>query len=138
MTRIRQATLVVLVCVVAALAVGCKKMEVRERGEALNYSMQVYGSLIRWGEWSDAVAYHKPREGEAELPDFERLEGIRVTDYKILGSVGDADTGEAAAETRIEYHHEFDNRIRSVHQRQVWYYSETDERWWLDSPFPDF
>jgi len=138
MKSIRQLVIVYLLAVIAVLPMGCKKSELRERGEALSYSMQVYGSLVRWGEWPDAVAYHKPREGEADLPDFQRLEGIRVTDYKILGSAGNPDAGEAVAETRIEYHLEFDNRIRTIHPRQLWYYSEADERWWLDSPFPEF
>lgn len=138
MKRIRQITGLVLVLLIAVAPMGCKKAEVRERSEDLNYSMQVYGSLVRWGEWSDAVAYHKPREGEAELPDYEFLEGLRVTDFKMLGSAGNADSGEAVAEVRIDYHYEFDNRIQTLHQRQVWYYSEEDERWWLDSPFPDF
>ena len=138
MIRIRQLMILGLVLVIASMPMGCKKAKVRERSEALNYSMQVYGSMIRWGEWADAVAYHKPREGEADLPSFEFLEGIRVTDFKLLGSTGNPDTGEAVAEIRIDYHYEFDNRIRTLHQRQTWYYSEEAERWWLDSPFPSF
>ena len=134
----RHVVILVVVLLIAVFPMGCKKAEVRERAEALNYSMQVYGSLIRWGEWPDAVAYHKPREGEVTLPDYAALEGIRVTDYNLLGSTGNAESGEAVAESRIEYHYEFDNRIRTLHQRQTWYYSEEDERWWLDGPFPSF
>lgn len=138
MKRIRQLLIGCVVLALATLPMGCKKHELRERGDALNYSIQVYGSMVRWGEWPDAAAYHKPREGEPVLPDFERLDGIRVTDYKILGSVGNPDSGEAVVETRIDYHLAFDNRIRTLHQRQQWYYNEDDERWWLESPFPDF
>lgn len=138
MRMIRLVSVLVFGLAIAVSLAGCKSNETRKRADAISYSMQVYLSLIRWGEWADAAAYHKPREGEPVLPDYAKLEGLRVTKAEMLGSAGDADAGEVVAEIRLEYHRDYSVSIRTLNQRQTWWYSEEDGRWWLDSPFPEF
>lgn len=108
--------------------------------DALNSTLDRYGSAIRWGEFAQASLYlRKPGATELPKPEKTLADGsVRVTRYVRQQVRLDNQQGRADVLVMIEYHGSFDTRIRELQDRQVWQYDADSGRWWLESGLPAF
>lgn len=128
----------VLLILVAALLAACGSLGVKNRASILDDNLRAYSKLLRWGEYEQAANYIARRDHEAEPIDFGKLAGIRVTAYRELERILTEDAKEAHIRVKIEFYHEDTGVVHTLEDTQTWWYEPDAERWFLDSPLPDF
>lgn len=107
------------------------------RLELLDTTLRAYERALRWGDFRTAFAL--TAQQESPLPDFRRLQDIRVTSYDRLGGPqNNADGTQLVQFVEIRYINIKNMSERVLADRQEWMYSSSDERWKLRSAFPDF
>jgi hypothetical protein len=128
----------------AALALtiaGCgivEKVENRKRLDNLDAAMDTYRKMVRWGDFEQAAAYLKTRDGSLEPPDFKVLKRFKVTRFE-FSDVVYADGGREAQAVAVIEFYEIDTGVtRNMRDKQVWWFDEVSGRWHLGSPMPDF
>ena len=119
--------------VLAALLLGCAASRV----DQLDIALRAYERAIRWSDFKAAFAL--AGQPNAPVPDFERLQYIRVTSYDKIGAPQISADGTKLAQA-VEVRYVNVNRMadRAFTDEQVWEYSEPEQRWKLTSPFPTF
>lgn len=132
----RTARFCTLLVFAAILAAGCSNKQQR----AFQNTLDAYGSLVRWGDFSGALNFVHPDERpETKRMNFElqRFEQVRVTSYIPLSTTGGPtpNTVIQIVEMRVANRHTAQER--QLRDRQVWQFDEEDERWWLMSGLPD-
>ena len=133
MTVYRCAAIALLVTAVA----GCASMTASSRTDKFEQTARAYERFMRWGEFQNAYALAGAPPGA--LPDFPRLQNIRVTSYELLGAPqANADASQIAQVVEIRYVHLHQMSERRVVDRQQWTYAADNDRWKLQSPFPVF
>lgn len=129
---------VLIVCLGLA---GCGRVPVvgkQGRATAFDNAATTYGKLLRWGYFDEAVAYLRPREGEAKVPDLSLIARHRITSYDIKSQLI-ADTGrEGRVLAVIEYYDIDSGVLQSLRDEQLWWFDDETKRWFLDSPLPQF
>lgn len=116
-------------------AAGCASVFDFRRQELLESSVKRYADFIRWSDFESARAFLAP--GAAALPR-PRIEGVRVTDYRVRSRILGPDARRAEQVVEIDYHRLDDPRIRSVEDRQVWEFEPQRGLWLLASGLPAF
>jgi hypothetical protein len=122
--------------VFAALA-GCATSA--SKADLLNTTLESYATVIRWGNFEDAVAFVDPETIKAHpitKLDLDRYTQVRVTTYtdQPVRPIGE---GEARQTVEIGLVNNNTQSLRSVIDRQVWRYDEKAKHWWLVSGLPD-
>jgi len=117
---------------------GCAGMESRKRLEALELSQTTYNSALRWGRYEDAAEYRVPRFKPPSPLDLDQLDHIRVVSYDILGQEVNENQTEAVLTVAIQYYRDDVWTVKSIRNRQLWWYDETQKRWFLDGDLPIF
>ena len=123
---------------IVALVVGCGTVQTQERLTALDDSIRTYAKTLRWAEYEEAARYMVFREREPVSIDFEALEKIRITAYEVYDRELNTEQDEASISVRIEYYHEDTGVVNSLKDKQLWWFSLENERWFLDDSLPDF
>jgi hypothetical protein len=107
------------------------------RLEQLDATLRAYERAVRWGDFQTAFALAS--QSEAPLPDFRRLQNIRITSYDRLGSPqGNADSTRLVQFVEIRYVNVNNMSERVLTDKQEWVYSPSGEHWKLRSAFPAF
>jgi hypothetical protein len=124
-----------LLCItltIAACAIGSTA-----RLERFETTSQAYERAIRWSDMRSAFSV--AGNPEAAVPDFQRLENVRVTSYDVVAgpSIND-DASRIAQRVQINYVNKANMADRSLMDEQVWIYVSNEKRWKLTSPFPAF
>ena len=127
--------LTVLTCV---FCTGCASMKEKDRLNAFNERVRAYGKMLRWGDYAQAAAMRRAREGESAPVNTESLGEVRVTSYRITRSELASDNAMGSVSAAIEYYHERENRIRKLVDQQKWWYDDKREKWYLDGELPAF
>lgn len=121
---------------------GCWNTGASKRTNQFEETLDAYRLMIRWGRYERALNYIRMRESEPRKFDREFYRMIRVTRYDIVDEIGYGkeieDPREIHIITAIEFLHEDSIKLKSMRYKQVWYYDETEEGWFLDSDLPDF
>lgn len=117
--------------VLAALLLGCASARV----DQLDAALRAYERAIRWSDFKTAFAL--ANQPNAPIPDFERLQFIRVTSYDKIGSPQASADGMKLVQV-VEIRYVNVNRMSDmvVTDKQTWEYA--NQRWTLTSPFPFF
>ncbi len=107
----------------------------------LDDTMQLYGQLIRWNEFEEALKY-RDAEYAKEHPVSDRyrqfLTHITVTGYTEKQKGVDPDGRSAYQVVEVRYYDDRNARERTITNRQIWRYDEASERWLLYGDLPDF
>jgi hypothetical protein len=121
------------ILLVAALLLGCANARV----DQLDAALRAYERAIRWSDYKAAFAL--AGQPNAPVPDFERLQHIRVTSYDKIGAPQMSADGMKLVQV-VEIRFVNVNRMadRVLTDKQVWEYAEAEQRWKLTSPFPAF
>ncbi len=121
---------------------GCWNTGASKRTNQFEETLDAYRMMIRWGKFERAMNYIRLRESEPATFDREFYRQIRVTGYDIIDEIGYGkeidDPREIHIITAIEFLHQDDISLKSMRYKQVWYYDEIEEGWFLDSELPDF
>jgi hypothetical protein len=103
----------------------------------LESTLRAYERNIRWSEFRTAFAL--AGNAQAPIPDFQRLQHIRVTSYERIDQQLLTDDDSKLTQTiEIRFVNVLNMSDRVIIDRQTWVYTELDERWRLTSPFPTF
>ena len=128
------------VCVVVASSflVGCQRAQNEKQASSLEESHKMFGKLLRWQEYEAASRYIVVRESQVQPLDLESLDEIRVTSYEVVDKLIIQDKNEAVITVKIEFYQDDTARVYSLRDEQNWWYSQEQERWFLDDTLPDF
>ncbi len=104
---------------------------------SLDNTLIAYERAIRWRNYNGARALQLKPE---KVSDFkrQRLKGLRVTSYKTIEKVIAPDHSKTELLVDIRYYYDKSGMERVITDRQVWLYNEKQNRWQLESPFPEF
>lgn len=123
-----------LLGVVVAVA-GCATSSARM--DKFDAAARVYDRALRNSEFQSAFGIGGNLE--ATVPDFKRLENVRVTSYEKMGAPQvNEQTWQVIQLVEIRYINLFSMRERVLVDQQLWAYTESDGHWRLRSPFPNF
>ncbi len=124
---------------------GCAKIQARKRADLFKSTLDTYSAMIRWGNYKQAGAYIKMRDGEPQQPDLQYLKQIHVTRYDIVEQVAivddqeeDKEPAEISVTSEIDYYHDSDPRVKSLDYQQLWWYDDKLKKWFLDGDLPGF
>jgi hypothetical protein len=122
----------------ALIGAGCSSVEVRSKVNVYNDTVKNYAKLLRWGFYEDAYAYHRLKDGEAELDevDFEALKDVRVTKLVMKSKSMDEDTMEGEIGFSLDYYNNYTGYVHSLSVRQDWWFDPGSETWHIDEQFP--
>ena len=127
-----------LLVFLTATVAGCAAIGRKKQLNKLDPTLSAYTGAIRWGSIETAASFARPRDGLDPGTNFEAMVGLKITGYKIrINRINDA-ADEASVSFSFTYYHEDQASIRQVDQTTTWYFSVTDETWYLDGPLPDF
>jgi hypothetical protein len=94
-----------------------------------------YAKNIRYGYFEEAFKSVRKRSGN--LPDLslERVNAYRVHSYEVLSSLV-ADNGrEGAVTVKIDYYPIGTGVMRTIIDRQKWWFGDTTQTWYLEHFF---
>lgn len=116
---------------------GCGTYKEASQKQILENRLKAYGKTARWGALENLYAFLTPEEGaKAEIP--ADLENIQVTDYAVRVPVGMVEPGKASQTAEIYYLFRDRNVVRSLVDKQLWEFNETDNTWYRTNPVPEF
>lgn len=125
----RKLLLVLLVSLVAGCATA--------RLSGLDNTLRAYERAIRWGDFK--TAYALANNPNAPVPDFQRLQNIRVTSYdKLAAPQADNEGTKLKQAVEVRYVNINNMSERVLQDEQTWEYVEKEDRWRLTSSFPAF
>ncbi|MGI9301811.1 MAG: hypothetical protein ACR2RB_03755 [Gammaproteobacteria bacterium] len=134
----RTATAWLVLLIAAASAAGCVSQE-RKKGEGLHNDVRTYGKALRWGYYDQAAVFLHPRnESSSTEIDRDALEDIRVTSYEIVRVEFREGDDQAAVTAIIDYYNERVNVVKTITDKQKWWYDPETEKWGLDGSLPAF
>jgi hypothetical protein len=127
-----------LVAMLAALLGGCAAVSKSEQN-LLEDTLETYSSVIRWGNFEEAVTFVDPETLKAHPVsklDLERYHQVQVTAYNAQPA---RSTGEHEVRQMVEIGLVNVNTqsARSIIDRQTWRFDDKAKRWWLVSGLPD-
>lgn len=94
--------------------------------------------MLRWGDFAQAAAMRRVPDGGSEPTNIEPFKEIRVTSYRVTRRELSSDKAQGTVTAVIEYYHERENRIRTVADRQTWWFDEHRKTWYLEGDLPVF
>lgn len=132
----RHLMLLVLAAMFVMLA-GCSTNKADEK--LLESTLENYASVIRWGNFEDAIAYVDPvvlKEHPMTALDLARYHQVRVTAYneQPFKPVGELEVRQVVEVGIVNNNTQV---MRSIIDRQLWRYDLKEKRWWLMTGLPD-
>jgi len=122
-----------------ALLGACAMDKIRTKETILDETLRTYAATIRWGDMTQALVFVDPKYREAhplsEL-DLARYKQVQVTAYNDQPPSPVSET-EVRQVVEIGLVNINTQGARSIVDRQVWRYDETEKRWWLTTGLPD-
>ena len=120
------------------LFVGCATVQEKWRVGEFEEVSSTYGQAIRWGSYEVAKSLIRTQGPDQEEPNIQNLRKIRVTSYELLNSNISEDKFWVQQNVKIQYYHTDYLIEKSLVDKQLWQYDETEETWYLRSGLPDF
>ena len=128
---------IVIACLVVAVG-GCARVDNERRAEGLETALQRYAKMLRWGEYEEAGKLIRFRDREPVQVDYAALRQVRVTGYEVVERIVTPELQEARVLARISYTPLDSGVVRTLDDRQLWYYDEEQKFWFLDDDLPTF
>lgn len=133
-----------VVALIAALTVGCAQLSDlpgKERAAKLRDELRTYTKLLRWNEFPAARRYIKREPtsaARAAAQSARLLAQINVTHARLKGVEFDEDHNHASITHELRFFHKENRREVSILDRQLWWFDEEANRWFMDGDVPDF
>ncbi len=133
-----QFLLALMLCVLALQGCDIRKPSVDKRLQALDTVVRTYRKLMRWGYYEQAAQYLKARDESDLSPNLEHLSHFKVTGFYVGERLATDAAMEARVLAQIQYYDIDSGVAESYRDDQFWWYDETEKRWYLGTPMPNF
>ena len=122
-----------------ALLAACATSQMRSRQTILDETLRAYASTLRWGDIEQALTFIQPKVRLEHPPtalEISRLKQVKITGYneQLPTPAGENEVHQVV---QIDIVNLNTQSARSIVDRQVWKYDDTDKHWWLTSGLPD-
>ncbi|MGH1537999.1 MAG: hypothetical protein ACRBDX_08140 [Gammaproteobacteria bacterium] len=118
---------------------GCASKHKKQKTlSSFDERIRLYGRLLRWKEYEGAVNLIRYQDESSVEIDLEAYKDLRVTDYEIKKVVMGDELKTAEVEAEIAYYFETTNAVKTIRDKQSWWYKEETETWFLDDDLPAF
>lgn len=136
--RIMQRLIIkILLLTTVLMLAGCSGWAQQRQNDLLTKILKAYESTLRWGDISNAYGFlHPEQAAKASIPPG--LKNIRVTHYEVTKGPQMLDEHTALQEAFIQYIDQYEQREKSISDRQLWEYDAEEKRWFLMSRVPEF
>ena len=127
----------VLLALILVLLAGCGT--IKNKSTVLENTLETYASVIRWGNFDDALHFVDPevqKQHPVSALDLERYHQIRVTVYTEQPAKP-VSANEVQQVVEIGVVNVNTQAARAIIDRQLWRYDEKSNHWWLMSGLPD-
>jgi len=118
--------------------VGCSGLQGKYRLAQFEDISSAYGQAIRWGHYDVANGFRKKQETDHEAWNVDKLNKIRVTSYELLNSNPTEDKFRVHQAVKIRYFNADQMIEKTLIDKQLWEYDNTEKAWHLQSGLPDF
>ena len=123
----------------AALLAACATSQMRSKQTILDETLRAYASTLRWGDIEQALTFIQPKVRLEHPPtalEISRLKQVKITGYneQLPTPAGENEVHQVV---QIDIVNLNTQSARSIVDRQVWKYDDTDKHWWLTSGLPD-
>ena len=115
---------------------GCATMGAKNQADLLSTQVNQYAADFRWGRYRDAYKYHVDQEGRQPAADLAQLENFSITDFRILGLSLNETATIAEVPVEIEYVNNQYGSVSKINQKQLWWFSQEKQTWFVESAFP--
>lgn len=127
--------LTVLLC--ALLLGACASVDSSKKSITLDKATRAYENAIRWGRFEAADTLRR-LEGNAAPTDYDRLEKMKVTKYRVTGHSENDDRSEVTREVKIHYYTLDSMKEKELTDHQQWVYDPVQKTWYITTPLPAF
>ena len=117
---------------------GCTGLQGKFRLAQFEDVSSSYEHAIRWGDYDVANALRKKQETDHEAWNVDKLDKIRVTSYELLSSNLSEDQLRVHQAVKIRYFNADQMIEKTLIDKQLWEYDETEKAWFLQSGLPAF
>lgn len=118
--------------------IGCTSLQGKWRLAQFEDISYAYGQAMRWGDYDVASGFRKKQESDHGAWNVDKLDKIRVTSYELLNSNPSEDKLRVHQSVKIRYFNVDQMKEKSLIDRQLWEYDDTEKAWYLQSGPPDF
>jgi len=118
--------------------VGCTSLQGKYRLAQFENISSAYEQAIRWGDYNVANGFRKKQETDHEAWNVDKLDKMRVTSYELLNSNPSEDKLRVHQAVKIRYFNAHKMIEKTLIDRQLWEYDDTEKAWYLQSGLPDF
>jgi len=129
-----------LLVLLAVFLAGCTSLQGKYRLAQFENISSAYGQAIRWGDYDVANGFRKKQETDHEAWNVDKIDKIRVTSYELLNSNPSEDKNilRVHQAVKIRYFNADQMIEKTLIDKQLWEYDDTEKAWYLQSGLPDF
>ena len=131
-----------LLCLLCIGLVGCSWFTEMNRNHKFETRERLFSQAIRWSEFERAQEFIRTRNNRPQNPDFAYLNQIKVTKYQNTNIAPQENFDEQNLDIILVYEIDYfvKDSYKMKHQRykQLWWYDESVENWFLDTDLPKF
>ena len=132
------------------LGSGCTKIKgsIADDKRSMRYdeTIKAYMSAVRWGYYDIAEGFIRYRDeasdpkrpSTTEAPDFDFLDGIRVSQYLLRSQRPTGSPDEMEVTVSWSFYHTDYGKVNTIVDRQIWWYEKDENSWYLEGTLPDF
>jgi hypothetical protein len=117
---------------------GCTQIKQTKNTIQMQDQTNAYRKAIRWSEYEVAAAFIRRRDETAYDFDLEFYKSVRVVEMEIQSREVFETEGTAIVTSKIQFYHVDYNSVKTLLDRQTWWFDAELERWFLDGSFPDY
>ncbi len=132
--------IVIIAMSISVLALnGCASKHKKQKTLSnFDERIRLYGRLLRWEEYEGAVNMIRHQDESSVEIDLDAYNDLQVTYYEVKKVVMGDDLKTAEVEAEINYYFETTNSVKTIRDKQSWWYKEDAETWFLDDDLPAF
>jgi hypothetical protein len=119
-----------------ALLTACQTLGEHKRTQSLQDTLRSYEASIRWSSGQHVAKFLDPQSDTTE--SHSGASNIRVTGYEVVQGPTMLGENRAVQTALIQYVLQDSQVVKELADQQVWLYDEAQEKWYLNSPAPEF
>jgi len=138
LNRLESMTRLLALALAATLLAGCSAYQAKNEQLQLERLVRDYTKAVRWNDFEGAAIFLRDRDGSLPAVDFERLKGIRVTNYEYTVTAPTPGSQEARMTAVFDYQMPATMTVRTVTQSAIWWFDPAARAWFLEGGLPAF
>ncbi|MEJ2116275.1 MAG: hypothetical protein P8X88_09640 [Gammaproteobacteria bacterium] len=127
-----------ILCISLISLSGCASKQKQKTLSNFDERIHLYGRLLRWKEYEGAANMIQHQDESSVEIELDTYRDLRVTDYEVKKVMMGDELKTAEVEMEIDYYFETTNSVKTIRDKQTWWYNEKAETWFLNNDFPAF